>query len=328
MTRACSDLRDAGFVWVRSAFDTAATAFVESQKLVEECAVVFGHDSPCVIGDFILPPTDGGPTRDFQTLHFDFGAPLDPVRDQDVARYTALFIPPSEARVTAVTRLVPLDALLAQRRWPDQTTVLANLLAYGRSHGAWDDADGYCEGRLARVLEGAAGVPRLPSVKSTPGFLCGMEFGELAAEIRFLASLGLDVETVQIEVPLRPGDLLVFDNLAVAHGRRGSRRPGELHQRSTAAIRLPAAQRALRDRFLALFEERRPGGAEGPARDQVPRARPAAARPRTPACRIVGLRSGVGGRAFWRRRRSPHDARAAPAPPARSETLRGWQWMS
>ena len=84
-----------------------------------------------MIGDFILPPPDGEPTRDFQTLHFDFGVPLRPVREADVARYTALFIPPSAVTVTAVTRLVALNALLGQRRWPDQATLLENLIAYG-----------------------------------------------------------------------------------------------------------------------------------------------------------------------------------------------------
>jgi len=210
-----------------------------------------------VIGDFILPPPDGETSRDFQTLHFDFGVPLRPIRDQDVARYTALFIPRSAVRVTAVTRLVLLDALLEQRRWPDRATLLENLVAYGESHGAWDDEDGYSEGSLGRVVEAAAGVPRLPSVKSTPGFLCGMEFDNLAAELSFFKPLGLDIAAVQIEVHVRPDDLLVFDNLALAHGRRGSRSPGELHQRVYGHRSLsPAAQRALRDRFLAVFDGR------------------------------------------------------------------------
>jgi hypothetical protein len=150
-----------------------------------------------------------------------------------------------------------LDALLGQRRWPDRATLLDNLIAYGESHGAWDDTEGYCEGSLGRVVEAAAGAPRLPSVKSTPGFLCGMEFDTLAAELSFFKCLGLDVDAVQVEVPLRSGDLLVFNNLALAHGRRGIRRPGELHQRVYGHRSLPpAAQRALRDRFLARFGER------------------------------------------------------------------------
>jgi hypothetical protein len=254
---ACSALRESGFVWMRSAFATAAAAFAKAQELVEECTALNGHDALSVIGDFILPPPDGEASRDFQTLHFDFGVPLCPIRDQDVGRYTALFIPRSAARVTAVTRLVLLDALLGQRRWPDRATLLENLMAYGESHGAWDDEDGYSEGSLGRVVEAAAGVPRLSSVKSTPGFLCGMEFDSLAAELSFFKRLGLDIAAVQVEVHVRPGDLLVFDNLALAHGRRGSRSPSELHQRVYGHRSLsPAAQVALRDRFLAVFEGR------------------------------------------------------------------------
>jgi hypothetical protein len=265
----CSALRESGFVWNRSAFATPAAAFATAQELIEQCTASNGHDALSVIGDFILPPPDGEATREFQTLHFDFGVPLRPLHNWDVARYTALFIPPSAVRVTAVTRLVPLDALFGQRRWPDGAVLLDNLMSYGESHGAWDDAEGYCEGSLARVLEAAAGTPRLPSVKSTPGFLCGMEFDTLDAELTFFKRLGLDLNTVQVEVPLRPGDLLVFDNFALAHGRRGIRRPGELHQRIYGHRALsPAAQRTLRDRFLAAFDER-----------QLSTPRPAISRP-------------------------------------------------
>jgi hypothetical protein len=261
----CSNLRESGFVWIRSAFATPAAAFARSRELIDECTASNGHEVLSVIGDFILPPTDGKATRDFQTLHFDFGVPVRPLRDQDVARFTALFIPRSSIAVTAATRLVPLHALLCQRRWPDRARLLANLMAYGESHGAWNDGDGYFEGSLGRVVEAAAGAPRLPSVKSTPGFLCGMEFDTVASELAFFSGLGLDIAAVEVEVPLRPGDLLVFDNLALAHGRRGSRRPGELHQRVYGHRQLhPAAQRALRDRFLAAFGERPTGSVEIP----------------------------------------------------------------
>jgi hypothetical protein len=253
-----SALRDFGFAWIRSALATPEEAFATSQELIEERLASDGQDALSVIGDFILPPSDGEATRDFQTLHFDFGLPVLPLHDRDVARYTALFIPRSAIKVTAVTRLVPLEALFSQRRWPDRATLLNNLIAYGESHGAWDDAGGYCEGSLARLVEAAAGAPCLPSVKSTPGFLCGMEFDSLAGELTHLKRLGLDVDAVQVQVALRPGDLLVFDNLVLAHGRRGRRRPGELQQRVYGHRLLPpAAQRALRDRVLVAFGERR-----------------------------------------------------------------------
>ena len=259
MTGASSAFHGSDFVWIRSAFDAPAAAFAKAHEIIEDCVASNGHDALSVIGDFILPPPNGAATRDFQTLHFDFGVPLRPMCDQDVARFTALFIPPSAVGVTAVTRLVPLEALLGQRSWPERSALIENLIAYGESHGAWDYAGGYCEGSLARVVEGAAGAPRLPSVKATPGFLCGMEFDNLAAELDFFECLGLDVDAVQVEVPLQPGDLLVFDNLTLAHGRRGSRRPGELHQRVYGHRSLsPAAQRVLRDRFLRVFGGRQP----------------------------------------------------------------------
>jgi hypothetical protein len=181
-----------------------------------------------------------------------------------VARYTALYIPSVRGRVSAVTRLVPLAELLMQRAWPPFAELLGGLIAYGRTHGAWDDARGYVEGSLARVVEAAAASsPLLPSVKVNPGFLCGMEFDSLRSELAFFERHGLHVEDVQVEVNLRPGEVLVFDNLALAHGRRGIRRPGELHQRVYGHRRLsPAAQRGLRDRVLSAFQGLGPEGAE------------------------------------------------------------------
>jgi len=52
-----------------------------------------------------------------------------------------------------------------------------------------------------------------------------MEFESLNAELAFFRRHGLHVEEVTIEVALRPGQLMVFDNLALAHGRRGRRQP-------------------------------------------------------------------------------------------------------
>ena len=95
VTGARSVLHESGFVWIRSAFTTAAEAFARSQELIRECTAANGHEKVSVIGDFILPPPDGKATREFQTLHFDFGVPLRPVRRGDVAWYTALFLPRS-----------------------------------------------------------------------------------------------------------------------------------------------------------------------------------------------------------------------------------------
>jgi hypothetical protein len=243
-------LRQQGFAWVRGSLPDPEQALEAARALIDARSSATLR----LLGDFILPPADGVPSRDFQTLHFDFGVPLDPKCEHDVGRYTALHIAEGFGSVSAVTRLVPLAAMLRQRKWPSQPELLARLVAYGTTHGAWDDDDGYVEGSLARIVEAAVGVPVLPSVKLEAGFLCGMEFDDLDSELRFFERHSVPTDEVVVEIPLSPGELLVFDNLAVAHGRRGMRQPGELHQWVFGESDLTVArQRELRDEVLAAF---------------------------------------------------------------------------
>jgi hypothetical protein len=246
-------LNSDGFVRIDGPFQTSDAAFDAASALVEECRLRRGLPALSVVGDFVIPPLDGVATRDFQTLHFDFGLPLDPKVAQDVARYTALYVPAEIADVQAATRLVPLMALLGQRAWPSPLELVERLASYGRTHGAWDDDLGYTEGSLARIIEAASGLPILPSVKVEPDFLCGLEFDSLSSELTFFSRYGLRIADAEIEMALEPGGLLVFDNLAVAHGRRGTRQPGELRQRVFGHHLQPVAQIELRDRLLTAF---------------------------------------------------------------------------
>lgn len=91
-----------------------------------------------VIGQFVVPPRNVPQRRDFQTMYFDFGLPLDPGRPVDVARCTALYMPAELTPSAALTRFVALDALLGQRRWAPRDVLLARFVACGASHGAWD----------------------------------------------------------------------------------------------------------------------------------------------------------------------------------------------
>jgi hypothetical protein len=270
-------LSDRGFWLADGDFSTHNQAFEAARAVVGGRCGADGIDRLPVIGDFVIPPPGGVVSRDFQTLHFDFGLPLVPIVAQDVARYTMLYIEPSAAGVSATTRLVPLVPLLRQRHWPERSGLLARFVVYGRTHGAWDDSRGYSEGSLARVIEAAAGVsPVLPSVNADPNFLCGMEFDSVSAELAFFRRHGLDVGRVAIDIALEPGQLMIFDNLALAHGRRGCRQPGELHQRVFGQRQLsPVEQRASAQRVLLVIAERRSGprwGYQFRARDKSPRA--------------------------------------------------------
>jgi hypothetical protein len=197
---AIASLADEGFVHATGPFPGLDDAWRAAQALVDAS----GPENLEVIGDFVIPPPDGPPSREFQTLHFDNGVPLAPAVPGDVARFTALHIVAEASSSDAVTRLVPLRALLAARSWPHREQLVQRFAAYGISHGAWDDADGYVEGSLARIIEAALGeTPVLASVKTQPHFLCGTEFASIDAEHAFLVQRDLRPDAVEVEIRLR-----------------------------------------------------------------------------------------------------------------------------
>jgi hypothetical protein len=121
-----------GFWLADCDFSTREEAFEAAGAVVSRRCGVDGVEPLPVIGDFVIPPPDGAASRDFQTLHFDFGLPLVPAVAQDVARYIAR----SATGVSATTRLVPLVPLWRGRDWPERSELLARFVAYGRTHGA------------------------------------------------------------------------------------------------------------------------------------------------------------------------------------------------
>jgi hypothetical protein len=84
--------------------------------------------------------------------------------------------------------------------------------------------------------------------------MCGMEFASLAEERAHFNRHGLDLDAVEQRIKVNPGDLLVFDNLATAHGRVGIRAPEELNQLCVGYRGLGVAQqRVLVRRVLDAF---------------------------------------------------------------------------
>lgn len=255
-TDGATALRALGYVRSADRYATPELALAVAQALVSSVDA-----AAQLVGRFMLPPADGPASRPFQTLHIDFGVPLEPRVPATVGRFTALHVPADVPWTVAATRLVPLAALMSQRRWPADDELVRRFAAYGRTHGAWNDADGYLEGSLARIVEAALErAPALPSVKDNAEFLCGSEFDDLDSEERFLADRGLPAVGVTVEVCLQPGELLVFDNMTLAHGRRGQRQPGELRQWVFGCASASVDEQVeFRDRFLSHF--RCPAGA-------------------------------------------------------------------
>jgi hypothetical protein len=206
------------------------------------------------VGEFVIPP-EGAPTRDFQVLHFDFGLPIDCSGALDVARYTALHIPLGRAAASARTRIAQLAPLLGQRKWPPTDVVTERLVEYGTRGGTRTGDGRYVEGILARLVEAADDSEA--SLPSACDCLCGEELTTLAEEREHFATRGVPLEEAEVWVDLQPGELLVLDNLATAHGRVGRRRPRELSQWMLGHSRLAAELQAeLRDRVLEAFAPR------------------------------------------------------------------------
>jgi Taurine catabolism dioxygenase TauD, TfdA family len=247
------ELLDRGFVHLREQCASKSAAWTIAREVFAAASRpdAIGSDMPPLedVGEFTVPPADAL-RRDFQTLHMDFGLPIEAGEPLDIARFTALYINPRHPPTTALTRVVPLGALLQQRAWSPRSTLLANLRRYGRTAPV---GAGYVEGILARLVEAADNCSVLPPT-TDPDFLCGMEFATLAEERAHFARHSLELDTVEHRVHLRPGELVLFDNLTTAHGRTGTRRPEELHQLCVGYRRLEAArQRTLLLRVLDAF---------------------------------------------------------------------------
>jgi hypothetical protein len=245
-------LVDEGFFHLRETHDRPEVAWGTARAVFAAAgprdAIGSGMPALEVVGEFTLPPP-GAPHRTFQALHIDFGLPVESAA-VDVARFTALYIDAGHPPTRARTRLVLLRRLLRQRAWADAATLVARLRDYGRAQQG--DGD-YVEGILGRLVEAADESPSLPSAGSD-GFLCGMEFGSRAEERAHLLARGLELDGVEEQVRLAPGELLLFDNLATAHGRVGRRAPRELHQLCVGYAGLDRrGQRVLLPRVLGAF---------------------------------------------------------------------------
>ena len=214
-----------------------------------------GNASFDVIGEFVLAPPDGPASRSFQTLHIDFGVPLIATRAADVARFAAVHVA-ADARLTrAWTRLVAFAPLLAERRWPDHDQLIDRFAAYGHTH-----VPGMALRATPRAASPGSSKPRSaihpywPASRPPRGSVVVWSSPACPRRSRSSPTAASRLMGSSRKSTLDPGELLIFDNQLVAHGRRGSRQPGELHQRVIGHRHAPPdQQRAIRDQFLTAF---------------------------------------------------------------------------
>lgn len=185
-----------------------------------------------------LPPR-GGSTGPFLAFHYDRGHVLFPEHPETIVAFVALYFPNWHPPGDATTRIVPLTRLLANGGCGDCETVEKRLYDYALSHGSswdWDTTSGGRVSCFARVLDALAANHRLTNFKETPkdrwyvASRGGNEFDGYDDEVKFYESFGLDIQSAQTCIKLRPGDLLVLNNIATIHGRRGVRQRGEIDQ--------------------------------------------------------------------------------------------------
>lgn len=177
----------------------------------------------------------------FQALHFDMGLPLVERPRQSAFLASMLYVPLDREPGTALTRIVSVRGLLGQRSFGAVRACDDRLKAYADAHGdGWRQPRRHITGRLgclARVVDAMLEEPELTALfdrATWEWFRDGpaSEDGEveLSREVAWWARHGYAVEDVETRIQLRPGDLLLIDNVRCAHGRIGSRRAEELWQ--------------------------------------------------------------------------------------------------
>ena len=225
-------------------FDNIETAYDAYIKL-EDCASAARSsiELGCLFDRIQLAKVDEIPVcRDvvettFQPLHFDMGHPFLLSKHQPICPLVGLYCPYG-SHPTAKTRVVNVGHLLAQRDWDN--AVRERVLSYVSKYGdGWENPTPVNTGRLAcfaRVLDAATGLGEFKShIDKTMGewFQEGKPVDYrvgLDNERAFYQKCGLDLEQVEHEIALCPGELLVVDNARTIHGRIGKRQPKEIVQ--------------------------------------------------------------------------------------------------
>jgi hypothetical protein len=140
----------------------------------------------------------------------------------------------------AKTRVVSIERLLSQRKFGDCKEVEKKLIQYVKSYGdGWIYPDKVNTFRLAcfaRFIDAVEGTHELADFfdKTTGQWFKNenTKTGEerLELEYEFFRKHGLDIKCCEEQIEIKPGELLIVDNIRAVHGRIGPRNPKEIYQ--------------------------------------------------------------------------------------------------
>ena len=255
---------------IEHAVKTYAEAVVRAHAVVREMArrqpINEGEQDPplVVLEEGQIPPENAEPNS-FLGLHFEHGHALIPDRAGRAVLFFALYYPYEVPLVAATTRLVDVCELARQRAWGPLDDVQTCLHRYAAERGSrwdWAHESGHRVSCFARILDGLTPPYRLTNFRTLARdewYTASHGGNELATEeeeFQFYRSCGVNLEPIEQRLVLRPGDLLVVNNVRTIHGRIGSRPSGALRQ---ILFGIPNAPRntltQISSRVLSLFAQ-------------------------------------------------------------------------
>ncbi len=185
----------------------------------------------------LIPVCDDVVESSFQVLHLDMGQPIISKKPQTMYLITGLYAPIDKQGGTAKTRIVSLKGLFADPKWGTSQDIERKLIRYVTKYGdGWGDVNTKRLSCFARVLDSVSGTTDVATFRDKTVGQWFQNEKRLDAqesmrnEYHFYKEKGIDLISLERHIQLQPGQVLIFDNTRVVHGRVGKRDAKEVYQ--------------------------------------------------------------------------------------------------
>lgn len=187
-----------------------------------------------------IPVCEPSVQTSFSALHFDHAQPILANSPQLMQTLIGLYCPTESVNASAKTRVVSIASLFSQKKFGTKEEVSTRLMNYASKFGdGWEKPSKVntkriaCFGRAIDALTEEEALILQWNQRMDEWFAAENDTnGEksLSKERAFYAERGIDLTKCEEEITLRPGDLLIIDNLRAIHGRIGKRERAEIWQ--------------------------------------------------------------------------------------------------